>query len=87
MIFARFKDKKDLEKLKILPLIDNDKSDQYFYQMLVFTGHRINAGTKSKVYFVLSGDQDETHTRRLDNPHRKDFERGGIDAFVLSVPK
>jgi hypothetical protein len=37
-IYARFKDKKDFEKLKIIPLIDNDKSDQYFYQILIFTG-------------------------------------------------
>jgi hypothetical protein len=87
MIFARFKDKKDLEKLKIFPLIDNNKSDKYFYQILLFTGQRMNAGTKSQVHFILSGDQDETQIRKLENPHRRIFERGGIDAFILSVPK
>jgi hypothetical protein len=87
MIFARFKDKKDFEKLKIFPLIDNDKSDKYFYKILLFTGQRMNAGTKSRVYFILSGDQDETQIRKLENPHRIIFERGGIDAFILSVPK
>ena len=49
MIYARLKDKTDLEKLGVTPLPDNIKSDQYFYQILVFTGQRIHAGTESKV--------------------------------------
>ncbi len=87
MIYARYKDKKDLEKLGVTPLPDNQKSDQYFYQIIVFTGHRVNAGTESKVHFVLSGDDDETHVRTLSDPHRKILQRGGIDAFIMAVPK
>lgn len=49
MIFARYKDRKDLEKLGVTPLADNHRDDQYFYQILVFTGQRNNAGTNSKV--------------------------------------
>jgi hypothetical protein len=49
IIFARYKDKKDLERLGVTPLPDNHNFDQYFYQILVFTGHRRNAGTKSNV--------------------------------------
>jgi polycystin 1L2 len=49
MVFARYKDKKDIEKLGVTPLPDNHKSDEYFYQIIVFTGQRKNAGTKSKV--------------------------------------
>ena len=49
MIYARFKDKKDREKLGVTPLPDNHSSDQYFYQMIVFTGQRKGAGTNSKV--------------------------------------
>jgi hypothetical protein len=51
IIYARYKDKKDIEKLGVIPLPDNHKSDKYFYQITVFTGHRKNAGTKSKVRF------------------------------------
>jgi hypothetical protein len=51
MIYARFKDGKDIEKLGVTPLPDNHKSDQYFYQIIVFTGQRKNAGTKSNVRF------------------------------------
>ncbi|CAF1293793.1 unnamed protein product, partial [Adineta steineri] len=87
MIYARFKDKKDFEKLGVTPLVDNNKSDHYYYQILVFTGQRTNAGTNSKVYFVLSGDNDQTQIRLFSDPHRKIFQRGGIDSFIIAVPK
>ncbi|UJR09103.1 hypothetical protein I4U23_013350 [Adineta vaga] len=87
MIYGRFKDKKDIEKLGVTPLGDNRRSDQYYYQILVFTGQRTNAGTESKVHFVLAGDEDQTEIRALADPHRKIFQRGGIDAFVMAVPK
>ena len=49
VIYARWKDRKDLEKLGVTPLPDNHKSDRYLYQLIVFTGQRKNSGTKSKV--------------------------------------
>ena len=51
IIYARSKDKKDLEKLGVTPLSDNHHSDKYYYQILVFTGQRKDSGTKSKVKF------------------------------------
>ncbi|CAF3751894.1 unnamed protein product, partial [Rotaria sp. Silwood1] len=87
MIYARYNDKKDIEKLGVPPLVDNMKSDQYFYEILVFTGQRIDAGTKSKVQFILSGTNDETNVRTFSDSHRKIFQRGGIDAFIMAVPK
>ena len=87
MVYARHKDQKDVEKLGITPLSDNHQSDKYYYQILVFTGHRKDAGTKSKVHFVVWGNNDQTGVRTLDDPHRKIFQRGGIDGFVMSVPK
>ncbi|CAF4380400.1 unnamed protein product, partial [Adineta steineri] len=32
LIYARFEDKKDFEKLGVTPLVDNNKSDQYYYR-------------------------------------------------------
>jgi hypothetical protein len=87
IIFARFKDKKDVEKLGVTPLPDNHQTDEYFYQIIVFTGQRKYAGTKSNVHFIISGDKDETHIRTLADPHRHILQRGGIDAFIMSVPK
>ncbi len=51
IIYARFYDKKDLQKLGVTPLPDNHQADKYYYQILVFTGHRKDSGTKSKVNF------------------------------------
>ncbi|CAF5017167.1 unnamed protein product, partial [Rotaria sp. Silwood1] len=55
IIYARYKDKKDLEKLG--------------------------------VYFILSGNDNETQIRTLADPHRTILQRGGIDAFIMAVPK
>ncbi|CAF4435552.1 unnamed protein product, partial [Adineta steineri] len=41
----------------------------------------------SRVYFVLSGENDQTHTRLFSDPHRKIFQRGGINSFIIAVPK
>ncbi|CAF5144803.1 unnamed protein product, partial [Rotaria sp. Silwood1] len=37
-IFAAMKDRKDVKKLMMTPLLDNKKSDKYFYEIIVFTG-------------------------------------------------
>ena len=36
---------------------------------------------------MLSGDKDQTDIRALADPQRKILQRGGIDAFVMAVPK
>ncbi|CAF4269046.1 unnamed protein product, partial [Adineta steineri] len=82
-----YKDKKDLEKLGVTPLPDNHQSDEYVYEIIVFTGQRKDAGTNSNVHFVIHGDESETHVRTLADPHRKILQRGGVDAFIMSVPK
>lgn len=49
MIWARRADKKDLTYLGCTPLECNDPLDKYLYEILVQTGARKDAGTKSKV--------------------------------------
>ena len=87
IIYARYKYKKDVKNLGVTSLSDNHRSDQYFYQIFVFTGHRKGSGTKSKVHFIVSGDDDETQVRTFSDPHRSILQRGGIDAFMMAVPK
>jgi hypothetical protein len=55
--------------------------------LIVFTGHRKDSGTKSKVYFVLSGEKDTTRVRTFVCSNRPILRRAGIDAFILAVPK
>ena len=87
VIYARYKDRKDFEKLGVMVLDDNYAEDQYHYEIIVVTGHRRHAGTNSNVQFILSGDNDDTKVRRFSNSKRKIFQRAGIDAFLMSVPK
>ncbi|UJR27333.1 hypothetical protein I4U23_008626 [Adineta vaga] len=87
MIYARRKDKKDVEKLGVTPLPDNILNDKYYYQIIVFTGLRKDSGTSSKVHFIVSGDDEETGVRTFDDPERKILQRGGIDSFIMAVPK
>ncbi|CAF1188688.1 unnamed protein product, partial [Adineta ricciae] len=87
MTYARYKDRKDIEKLGVLALEDNCKEDQYCYQIIVFTGNRKNAGTKSRVHFILAGDEDETQVRTFNHSKRQIFQRGQVDSFVMTVPK
>ena len=48
-IWARRMDKKDRAKLGTIALDSNDPFDKYLYEVLVVTGSRNGAGTKSKV--------------------------------------
>jgi polycystin 1L2 len=86
-IWARRQDKKDLQKFGITPLPDNDPCDKYLYEITVSTGLRKNAGTDSKVHFILSGDENETDARTFADEQRKIFRRGATDSFLLAVPR
>ncbi|XP_071129607.1 polycystin family receptor for egg jelly-like isoform X3 [Mytilus edulis] len=87
VIWARRQDKKDIEKLGLTPLVDNDKMDKYFYEIVVVTGMRRKAGTDSKVQFILSGEDDETDVRPLSDSKRKVLRRGTVDGFLMSAPR
>ncbi|ESO89018.1 hypothetical protein LOTGIDRAFT_228960 [Lottia gigantea] len=87
VIWARREDKKDIERLGLTPLKDNDPRDKYYYEVCVVTGMRRNAGTDSKVCFILSGEYDETDVRMFSDDKRKIFRRGAVDAFLVAVPR
>jgi len=48
-IWGRWMDKQDFLKIGVTPLIDNHPIDDYFYEITIITGNRVNAGTDSKV--------------------------------------
>ncbi|CAF3361707.1 unnamed protein product [Rotaria sp. Silwood1] len=84
--FSYYKDGIDAKMLMVIPLSDNNRHDRYLYQLVVFTGMRANAGTKSKVHFVLSGSDDETDIRKL-TADRRILDRGNVDSFIMAVPR
>ncbi|ESP04057.1 hypothetical protein LOTGIDRAFT_109826, partial [Lottia gigantea] len=87
-VWARRKDKQDVEKWGVAPLADNVIGDRYFYQLSVHTGMRGSAGTRSRVSFVLSGDGGDTGVRQLiDEKGKKVFNRSSVNQYVMGVPK
>ena len=51
-LYARLFDRRDLQKLGVTPLPDNNPADDYLYQIIVFTGQRKDAGTQSNVRHI-----------------------------------
>ncbi|CAC5378675.1 PKD1L2 [Mytilus coruscus] len=70
-IWAFRQDKKDPEKWAISYLVDNAPTDEFLYMITVYTGLNRNAGTKSNVRFVISGEKKSTEVRYLDDGQNK----------------
>ncbi|XP_053465162.1 polycystic kidney disease protein 1-like 2 [Nycticebus coucang] len=85
VIWARRKDAQDQAKVKVTVLEDNDPFAQYHYLVTVYTGHRRGAATTSKVTLTLYGLNGESEPHYLSDPDTPVFERGGVDAFLLST--
>ncbi|UJR10866.1 hypothetical protein I4U23_015053 [Adineta vaga] len=86
-VYARYLDNKDKQQFGTTILPNKQQNNQYFYQMVVFTGVRGHAGTTAKVHFILSGDDYETDPYTLMDSKRKILQRGSIDSFIFGVPK
>ena len=87
-IWARYMDKMDLLKLNITLMADNYPNDAYFYELIVFTGNRSEAGTRSLVRVKLSGQENETGIRVLNEKNRETtLKRSSVDSFIMSVKK
>ena len=67
-------------------MVDNRPQDTYFYEIIVETGPLNSHATTSKVEFILSGEDDETEIRCLNDESRSLFRAGAQDPFLMSVP-
>ncbi|KAK4307821.1 hypothetical protein Pmani_020454 [Petrolisthes manimaculis] len=87
LVYARIKDRRDVEKVGVIPLADNKPSDQYLYVLIVHTGHIPNAGTKSKVQFLIAGDWEESDVRTLNEAvtSRPLLTRGSVDHYLMAT--
>ena len=52
-IWSKYMDTRDLKKLNLIPLKDNNPNDNYFYELIVFTGNQSESGTQSKVIYSI----------------------------------
>ncbi|KAK3599276.1 hypothetical protein CHS0354_028631 [Potamilus streckersoni] len=71
VVWAARKDKTDFLRWGITVLIDNFRSDTYFYVLKVYTGLGYKAGSNSRVKFVLAGERGDTGVRDLYDGVRK----------------
>ncbi|KAK3103729.1 hypothetical protein FSP39_021426, partial [Pinctada imbricata] len=84
-IFLRRQDKNDQDKWRTRFLCDTDSSDDYFYMITVFTCIWRKSGTKSQVYFVLSGDKDDSGVRILSDGQEMGFPSGSVRSFFMGT--
>ena len=54
-----------------LPLLDNRPGYDYWYKVFVYTGGKSNAGTESKVYVEVMGEEEDSGVRCLTDGERK----------------
>ncbi|KAF2354580.1 PKD/REJ-like domain [Trinorchestia longiramus] len=87
LIWAHYKDKKDVERRGVIPLPDNNPQDKYVYEVTFVTGPDSDAPCESKIFFVVSGNFDETGIRKLPMPSRNLYRRYDRNTFVMTTSK
>uniref|UniRef100_A0A8W8K4X6 PLAT domain-containing protein n=1 Tax=Magallana gigas TaxID=29159 RepID=A0A8W8K4X6_MAGGI len=85
MIWGRHQDKKDIVKWGVTPLIDNFVDDTYYYLITVYTGMRRGAGTRSRVGFIVAGEDDDTGVRELYDGVRTEFSTASVNHFLMAT--
>nr|XP_046201462.1 polycystic kidney disease protein 1-like 2 [Oncorhynchus gorbuscha] len=86
VVWARRKDIKDIAKVKVTLLEDNDPLAEYRYMLNISTGHRRGASTSSQVTVTLLGTEGESEPHHLADPDKPVFERGAVDTYLLTTP-
>uniref|UniRef100_A0A915J789 Uncharacterized protein n=1 Tax=Romanomermis culicivorax TaxID=13658 RepID=A0A915J789_ROMCU len=87
IFYTKSADDKDLRKLGLTPLADNNPNDRYFYEILVSTGMSRDSATDSKVQIILYGENEQTSIRTLEDSERPIFRNGQTNRFLLGVPR
>ncbi|XP_066282651.1 polycystin-1-like protein 2 [Branchiostoma lanceolatum] len=85
VVFVFKADKRDRIKWGVLPIADNNESDENFYLLTVYTGMKAGSGTSSKAGIILHGADGDTGPRPLAASKNQVFQRGSICSFLLST--
>ncbi|KAA0201568.1 hypothetical protein HAZT_HAZT010364 [Hyalella azteca] len=80
-------DKKDVERRGVIPLPDNKPEDKYIYEVTFFTGPDSDAPCESQIYFMASGDYDETEVRFLPKANSNLYRRYDRNTFVMTTAR
>ncbi|XP_062621693.1 uncharacterized protein LOC134283266 [Saccostrea cucullata] len=85
LIVLRRQDKKDQNRSKVAFLCDHNTTHTYFYLISVYTGFRRRAGTKSNVYFILTGDDDDSGIRFLNDGFQEGFSTSSVNMYFFGT--
>ncbi|XP_065653648.1 uncharacterized protein LOC136080649 isoform X2 [Hydra vulgaris] len=85
LLITRRLDRQDISKIGVCPLADNRDEDTYLYQIIINTGTRKNAGTKSNIFFNVAGELNDSGVRHLKDPERECFQRSSCDMFIMAT--
>ncbi|XP_062817920.1 polycystin-1-like protein 2 [Anolis carolinensis] len=86
LIWARWRQRADARKVRVLALADNDPGAQFLYLVQVFTGYRFGAGTSAQAVLTLYGAEGRSRPHLLQcSEASRGLERGGMDAFLLAT--
>ena len=84
LIIGKYQDFQDEKRRATKALQDNDPNDSYVYEIIIMTGAQSQATCKSKIQFIISGEEDETDIRTFP---AMTFHRSGIESFFMATKR
>lgn len=69
----------------MVPVLDNDPSDRYRYEVTVYTARGKNTGTTANVSIVISGEDGQSAVHMLKSTSRTCLQPGGVDSFLITT--
>lgn len=85
ILWAHYKDKKDVSRRGAHPLPDNKPENKYIYEVTFFTGPDSDATCESNIYFLIAGDYEESGIRCLPTPTLNLYRRYDRNTFVMTT--
>ncbi|KAM4833725.1 polycystin-1-like protein 3 [Thomomys bottae] len=79
------KDQRDMRKVKVTVLADNDPGSRFHYLVELRTGWRRRAACSGEAVITLYGSEGQSQPRHLCKPGEKAFDRGALDVFLLGT--
>ena len=70
-----------------MPVLDNDPSDRYRYEVTVYTARGKNTGTTANVSILAAGEEAQSAVHMLKSTSMSCFHPGGVDSFLITTPE
>ena len=74
-----------LFQVGLVPVLDNDPSDRYRYEVTVYTARGRNTGTTANVSILIAGEDGQSAVHMLKSTSRMCFLQGSVDSFLITT--